>query len=343
MADVTTTSKTIDYGRVATLVAHEVFHDLKDNVFGTNRTLALMEQMAADYRWSGGETLQVPLVLSNPGKATSFAGTEDVQSTPDKPWTAGFVSASSYGREVTLIQDNLDDVRGSPAAMKGLLARVLEVAIKDIRDLQNKHLWLAGTAKATDWKGFAAAIASDPTADTYLDVASASNTTWQNATRNNGGSSADILLDLNNMHTTASFGSDRPDILIGGRTERDAFHGKLTATLRESPILIAKGGAGNPRIEELEFGTARFLLDENRQSYGGGTGNVVVGLNMASWHHAVKPTDFGSPVAGFRSLRMDEFARIRGTATYVAMLRDRRTFFCDERRKNFVVFGLAAS
>jgi len=343
MADVVQGTQTINYGRVATLVTYQVMPDIADNVFGTNRTLELMENMARDYDWDGGQKLQIPLMLANPGKATSFAGTEDVQSTPDKPWTAGFASASSYGREVSVIQDDLDDVRGSSRGMKTLMTRLLMVAVKDIRDRMNKDLWRDGTTKSTDYPGFAAAIASDPSGDTYLEVASASNTTWQNVTVDNGNSSADILLDLNNAKTNATFGSDKPTVLISGRTERDAFHGKLIATLRADPIVIARGGAGDPRIEELEFGDARFLVDENRVAYGGGTNLTVAGLNMRHWYRSYKPTDFGSPVPGFANLRMSEWSRVRGSAVFTTLLRWRGTFFTDARRKHFVVFGLAAA
>lgn len=348
MAIVTPTSETISYDRTLSLTTHEVMPDIYDNVFGTNETLRVMNELVRKYEWnSGNNTLQVPLLLANPGKAQAYGAFGVLNNSPDKAWTAARWDASQIGRGCRIAQLDIDAVQGSPAAMQGLVSESLMVVVKDMADYLNKTLWRDGTTNAGDFPGFAAAVASDPTADTYGQVPSASNTSWQNAATENNNVSADILKDLRTSKTAATFGREKPTVFLTGRTERNGLEGKLTATIRVDPIVMARGGAGSGHIEELQFGEARVLVDENRVTYGGGTGNLVVMINPNAWRRAPRPSDFGhavnSQVPGADGMRVDDFQRLPGQTVYECVMRWLGLYFTNMRRWNAVTFDLAAS
>lgn len=344
MATVTAQSESRSLDEVASVMAHLIAPKVYDNSFGSNATWDILTSMAKRIDWgSGDDTIQIPLNLAIPGQATSYSGYGVLPTDPTRTHTAALFTASEYAMNFTVSQRELDSVAGSTVAMAQRMGHKLEVAIADLKDRLNRDLWRDGTTVATDFPGFAAAVASDPSADTYGGVASASNTDWQNKATNNGNSTADIVADYRTAKINATIGSRKPRVIIGGRTERNVLESKMTVDIDTDPILVARGGAGSPHIETLKFGESRFVVDERFVVYGGGTNSCVVMLNMDTWCIAVKPSTFGSPVAGAPGLRMDKLQRSQNQTVFTSYVRWIGVPFTTDRRLNAVVYGLATA
>ena len=112
----------------------------------------------------------------------------------------------------------------------------------------------------------------------------------------------------------------------------NAYEGQLTSTIEMSPIVTEMGPrTGDGGIDFLRFKAMRMVSDENAVGYGGGTSDVIVGINpkwLKIYIH--RDADF-SPT---------ELVKVDKQTAYVGQIRFHGQLVPLQLRRHFVLFNI---
>lgn len=265
-------------GRVASVTVDHYLRSIVDSAFPDFGTWGALMRAGVKEMHRGGERVHSPINLASPDKAEAFDGTDIIDTTPGDTRTAALHTIRNYASAVTLLKTQMMSAR-SPEAFTELVRPETDVALADLMNRLNRDLWLDGTgAGGKRIEGFADMIAVAPGTGTYGGVSRLNNANWRNQFLDES-TAASLLAGYRQVMSDCTSGGDKPNLIIGGRRERDNLEAAMTTTVEIDPIVVARGGAGDASIDTLRFRTAAVVTDEDRQTYGGGTGLVSVFLN----------------------------------------------------------------
>lgn len=312
---------------------HPATRETVDNIFGSNALFRAITELEDGKRmWTGGARISAKIRLGLDTSAGSYEGYDPLDTTPQENITLGLIRTAEHFGNVTISFRELDQ-SGGPEGLSGLLVDAIEGALGSVKHDINDAGWRDGTGNLSkDMFGMAGHISSTPGTGTTMGVSRSANTAWRNGATDNLATAANILPDLRALYDGARSGDDVPTLGLGTTGGLNAYEGQLVSTIQMSPIVTEAGPrTGDGGIDFLRFKAMRMVSDENAVGYGGGTGEVIVGINP-KWLkiYVHRDADFAPT----------ELVKVDKQTAYVGQIRFHGQLVPLQLRRHFVLFNI---
>lgn len=332
MATVVEQSDTRSLGRIFSETVDRVIART-DNVYGSRATLnALMQAPGVREGHRGGQRVQVPLILTDPEKAGPVQpfGTFDIS--PSRTRTAALYTVQRYIAPITI--DNAEaQYASNPEGVGDLLGAETEEARLSLETDVNRDLSDDGTVAGT-LVGLEAILPEDVTTGTLGGVSRVTNTNYRPPASVQNTSLATLLAAMDQAFTNAQSGGNTPNLILGHRVPVRMYRSQLQATLEMSPSVIKEQRGADGRTNNLMFGAAEVVMDENFQDWTTGTGDVFAFLNTKYLRFAIAAGQEFVPLTWTRPANQD---------VMVGGLRWMGAFYCTQPRRQALVYDIRTS
>ncbi len=231
----------------------------------------------------GGERLLVPITLATPERAAPVPKFGNYDDSPSQTRTAMIFEMQRYISAWSL--DNVEVMLGQGMnAVEAQLQLAIDEAMLDLLRRENRDLWQDGNQDTDAIIGFAGIHDITPATGDYGGVSRANNPTHQNDAQQNS-ALANLIADARAAMDAIEDGNEVIDVWFTGPTERGLLEGQLIGTANFDPVALGatRGGSLDASVAKLRLREAEVWIDRDRVSFGGGTGNVLVGVNLANF------------------------------------------------------------
>lgn len=250
-----------------------------DNTYAANPFLREAVKRWEKREMGGGQSYVYGIRLSKMGGEASYQGFDELPTTQVSTDTVAQIDTKEYARQVPFSFRDRDLIHG-PRAFSTEARIRLQQALQQIADDLNIHMQSDdGTGNNSKRvRGMKLWIASDPTDSSVTPggVSQSSNSNWQNQTKNNSNTRANLLLDLRDLVTDCKSGNRGPTYGICNRAFRNCLEGLFSGTYYHNPVpgeakpLVGK--SGDPAIGTLYYRGIPITEDESYTQYGTSTG-----------------------------------------------------------------------
>jgi hypothetical protein len=234
---------------------------IEDNIFSNLPLLYFLNEADHIDRVPGGEQLVEPLMYATNSTAGSYAGYDNIATTPQEGISAAVFDWKQYAATVAI--SGIEEAKNSgDSAVVSLLEAKVQQAEMSIEETLNAMLYLDGTGNSSkDFAGLAAYIRTDGQGSSVggIDATASDNSWWRNYTSN-----AAAVLTISRLATaynTVSRGKDHPEFILTDQDEYQAYEALLQPQLRFSDPKTADAG-----FENLLYKSAPIMYDADCQA-----------------------------------------------------------------------------
>lgn len=228
-----------------------------DNIFSHLPFLYWLKSKDRIEKVDGGEKLVEPLMYAVNSTASSYAGYDDLDLTPQEGITAAEYQWRQFA--VTVAISGIEEAKNSgTSAVFSLLKAKIEQAELSAEESLNQMFFGAGTGNGgKDWYGLAYFIPDDPTTGTVggIDRSDSTNAWWR--PKVSDVSEPITIADISTQNNECSKGNDKPDLHLTTQTLYEAYESLLQPHLRLTNTKVADAG-----FENLAFKSATVMWDD---------------------------------------------------------------------------------
>lgn len=243
---------------------------LEDNIFGNSTLLYWLKEAGNIEKVSGGEQLVEPLLYATNTTAGTYAGYDNIATTPQEGITAAVYDWKQYA--VTVAISGLEEAKNSSTEQKiNLLQSKIDQAELSATDGLNIMFFgspgtgIGGTLTANAWNGLGNIVAEQTNGDSEyatstfvgnIDSEGGGNTWWRNQVE--ATTKALSIADMSTMFNNCSRGRVRPEFIITGQALWEKYESMLQPSQRFTDPKTASAG-----FENLMYKSAPILWDEH--------------------------------------------------------------------------------
>lgn len=263
---------------------------IEDNIFKNLPLLYFLQEADHIDKIDGGEQLVEPLMYAQNSTAGSYAGYDNIDTTPQEGVTSAVYDWRQYAATVAIA--GIEEAKNSgDAAVVRLLDAKIQQAEMSIQETMESMLFADGTGNsAKDWYGLAYYVATTPTTGTVggIDRSDANNSWWRNYVEST--STALTIPIMSTAYNTVSKGKDHPDFILTTQALFEKYESLLQPQLRFADPTTADAG-----FQNLLYKSAPIMYADYAQS------GVMYFLNSKYLRLKVhsdvwfKPTPFEKP------------------------------------------------
>lgn len=238
---------------------------IEDNIFSNLTLLYWLKEAGHIEKVSGGEQIVEPLLYGTNGTTGSYAGYDNIPTTPQDGITAAVYDWKQYAVSIAISGIEEAKNRGEEQVISLLKAKI-DQAEMSAQEAMNTMFYGDGTGNGgKDWLGLEAIVADDPTTGILggINSATVGNEWWRNQTQAAAVANAFEITDLSNMYNNCSKGKIKPEFLLTEQTAWERYESLLQPQLRYQSTKAADAG-----FENLLYKSAPVMWDEELDSTG---------------------------------------------------------------------------
>lgn len=236
---------------------------IEDNIFSNLTLLYWLKEAGHIEKVSGGEQIVEPLLYGTNGTTGSYAGYDNIPTTPQEGITAAVYDWKQYAVSIAISGIEEAKNRGEEQVISLLKAKI-DQAEMSAQEAMNTMFYGDGTGNGgKDWLGLAAIVDSTPSTGTVGGIDAATNTWWRNKQQAAAVSGAFEITDLSNLYNKCSKGKIKPEFLL---TEQDAW--ERYESLLQPQLRYQSTKAADAGFENLLYKSAPVMWDEELANSG---------------------------------------------------------------------------
>ena len=236
---------------------------IEDNLFNNVTLLYWLKEAGNIEKVSGGEQLVEPLLYGANGTVGSYAGYDNILTTPQDGITSAIYDWKQYA--VSIAISGLEEAknRGESAVMSLLKAKV-DQAEMSLMDGMNVMFYGDGTGNnSKNWNGLSNLIQISGTGDTAVGtgtvggIDSSTDSWWRNQVKQLSSASVGFKIsDLSSIYNACSNGRIHPDFILTSQKMWERYESLLQPQLRYQSTKAADAG-----FENLLYKSAPIMWD----------------------------------------------------------------------------------
>ena len=236
---------------------------IEDNIFSNLTLLYWLKEAGHIEKVSGGEQIVEPLLYGTNGTTGSYAGYDNIPTTPQEGITAAVYDWKQYAVSIAISGIEEAKNRGEEQVISLLKAKI-DQAEMSAQEAMNTMFYGDGTGNGgKDWLGLEAIVADTPSTGTLGGIDSSTNTWWRNQSQDAATVGAFEITDLSNMYNNCSKGKIKPEFLLTEQAAWERYESLLQPQLRYQSTKAADAG-----FENLLYKSAPVMWDEELDSTG---------------------------------------------------------------------------
>lgn len=236
---------------------------IEDNIFSNLTLLYWLKEAGHIEKVSGGEQIVEPLLYGTNGTTGSYAGYDNIPTTPQEGITAAVYDWKQYAVSIAISGIEEAKNRGEEQVISLLKAKI-DQAEMSAQEAMNTMFYGDGTGNGgKDWLGLEAIVADTPSTGTLGGIDSSTNTWWRNQSQAAATVGAFEITDLSNMYNNCSKGKIKPEFLLTEQAAWERYESLLQPQLRYQSTKAADAG-----FENLLYKSAPVMWDEELDSTG---------------------------------------------------------------------------
>jgi hypothetical protein len=333
------TSVTTVYDRQFSLVAPKFINGVADQVFNDHAMWRVVSSKFKRIDGAGSEYYK-PVNLATGVGESSYKDLDTINTHRHDTQTIAKVDSKEYFEQIAFSFRDRDKIRGPLAAAQNH-AEAAKLAMNRLVQALDTDAVTDGTGNSSKrLLGLASWVAADPTTGTVAGINRANVSAWANQYLTNANGVTNLLLHMREVHSECQSGMRRPDVIVGNEAFERALEGQYSSDLNHNLPAGSQGSghSADGALSSLFYKGIPVVASENWTQYGTATGpGQCVFLNTGTWSliHANSRA----------RKNMIEFVPEQRSPSQTAMvsgLRFHGELFCDEPRRNGVIFNIGA-
>lgn len=261
-------SQTISWDALVSTTLKNYTPKIEDNLFTNVTLLYWLKEAGHIEKVNGGEQIVEPLLYEANDTVGSYAGYDNILTTPQDGITAAVYDWKQYAVSVAISGLEEAKNRGESAVLSLLKAKI-DQAEMSLMDGMNKMFYSDGTGNGgKNWNGLGALIqAADKGSQTISpggiassNVDASGNRWWENQYKNIPTGAAEAgqfkIADLSSIYNSCSNGRIHPDFILTSQQMWERYESLLQPQLRYQSTKAADAG-----FENLLYKSAPIMWD----------------------------------------------------------------------------------
>jgi hypothetical protein len=236
---------------------------IEDNIFSNLTLLYWLKEAGHIEKVSGGEQIVEPLLYGTNGTTGSYAGYDNIPTTPQEGITAAVYDWKQYAVSIAISGIEEAKNRGEEQVISLLKAKI-DQAEMSAQEAMNTMFYGDGSGNGgKDWLGLEAIVADTPSSGTLGGIDASTNTWWRNQSQPAATVGAFEITDLSNIYNNCSKGKIKPEFVLTEQAAWERYESLLQPQLRYQSTKAADAG-----FENLLYKSAPVMWDEELDSTG---------------------------------------------------------------------------